>query len=130
MSEIRYGKATLPECCRRLAGTVEEPYRECLWDIYEKMKENTGESFAKVFRSRMTQCLETLGLEKEDREHFLHFTAENSFADGKMQLRSMEQSRELLKTTIEMLEREKGEKCRMAVGLGAMSGLLLIIVLL
>ena len=40
-----------------------------------------------------------------------------------------EQSMELLGSTEERLERENAEKCRMAVGLGAMSGMLLILIL-
>ena len=46
-----------------------------------------------------------------------------------MQLRVIEQSTELLESTVEKLEKENAEKCRMAVGLGAMGGLLLILVL-
>ena len=47
-----------------------------------------------------------------------------------MQLRAIEQSAQLLGATRERLEREHGEKSRMAVGLGAMGGLLLILVFL
>ena len=130
MSEIRYGKATLPECCRQMAVHLQQPYSECFRAVFQEMEENTGASFAEVFRAHMGKCLENLPIKKEDGEGFLHFTSENSFAEGKMQLRTIEQSRELLRNTIEELERENGEKCRMAVGLGAMSGLLLIIVLL
>ena len=46
-----------------------------------------------------------------------------------MQLRAVESCRERLEKTRERLEREGAEKSRIAVGLGAMSGLLLILVL-
>lgn len=130
MSEIRYGKATLPECCRRLSEHLPEPYGSCFRDIFLKMQENTGESFGEVFQRYMKKCLSSLPLTKEDEETFLHFTKDSSFAEGKMQLRAIEQSRELLGEVISQLQKEIGEKCRMAVGLGAMSGLLLLIVLL
>lgn len=130
MSEIRYGKATLPECCRQAAGHLKEPYGKCFREIFLEMQENTGAGFAEVFRTHMGECLEKLPIKKEDGEYFLHFTSENSFTEGKMQLRAIEQSRELLGNTTRELEQENGEKCRMAVGLGAMSGLLLVIVLL
>jgi dihydroorotate dehydrogenase electron transfer subunit len=42
----------------------------------------------------------------------------------------IEQGREVLQQSIDCVERENREKCRMAVGLGAMSGLLLLIVLM
>lgn len=46
-----------------------------------------------------------------------------------MQLVSIQRSRTLLEGTMEKLERENGEKCRLALGLGAMSGMLLILIL-
>lgn len=130
MSEIRYGKATLPECCRRLSEHLPDPYRACFRDIFMEMQENTGESFEEVFQRHMRACLSSLPLTKEDEEIFLHFTQDGGFTEGKMQLRAIEQSRELLGNVIAQLQTEIGEKCRMAVGLGAMSGLLLLIVLL
>jgi hypothetical protein len=54
----------------------------------------------------------------------------DGFEDGRMQLRTIDRSRELLLKTAGGLEKENAEKCRLAVGLGAMSGLLLILILL
>lgn len=73
--------------------------------------------------------MDVLPLRREDREAFLQFVSENGYTDGQMQLLAIQRSRDILKNTIERLERENTEKCRMAVGLGAMSGLLLILVL-
>lgn len=93
------------------------------------MEENTGKTFEEVFREEMGEALGGLPLKEEDRENFLRFTARTGFMDGRMQLRAIEQSAELLQGTEERLERENSEKCRMAVGLGAMGGLLLVLVL-
>ena len=130
MSEIRYGKATLPECCRRMTGRLKEPYGEAFRGVYEEMEKNTGTGFGDVFRKHMEGCLGKLPIKKEDGENFLRFVSESSFAEEKMQLRSIDISKELIHGGVEALERENGEKCRLAVGLGAMSGLLLVIVLL
>ena len=46
-----------------------------------------------------------------------------------MQLRVIEQSREQLLKTEAVLEGESADKCRMAIGLGAMSGLMILLVL-
>jgi len=67
---------------------------------------------------------------KEDRNRILSLFGEHGFEEEKMQIRRIEQSKELLEGTIGRLERENAEKCKMAVGLGAMSGLLLLIILL
>lgn len=130
ISEIRYGKATLPECCGHIAGRLKEPYGSCFRQIHDKMLENTGVVFGQVFGENMEECLKKLPLANEDRTCFLSLFTENGFGDETMQIRSIEQSKELLEQTIAGLERENKEKCRMAVGLGAMSGLLLVIILL
>ena len=130
MSEIGYERATLPECCRRVGERLQEPFRGCLLGIYERMQDNFGESFREVFCERMANCLNGLPLTKEDTEGFLNFVGKDSFEDGRMQIRMLELGREYLQNTAERLERENAEKCRMAVGLGAMSGLLLLLILL
>ena len=127
--EVRYGRATLPECCSRVARYLEEPFGEAFLRIGSRMEENTGVSFGDVFREETDGVLKALPLKEEDRENFLRFTAQTGFMDGQMQLRTIEHSMELLQATEEKLELENAEKCRMAVGLGAMGGLLLVLVL-
>lgn len=128
-SQVRYGRATLPECCRHVAVQLAPPLDQAFRTVAERMQENTGASFAQVFREQMAEYLGELPLTSEDRETFLQFASETGFLDGQMQLRVMEQSGELLAGTAERLERESTEKCRMALGLGVMGGLLLILVL-
>lgn len=129
IGEVRYGRATLPECCSRMARYLEEPFRQAFVRIGGIMEENTGASFGNVFRQEMEGTLRSLPLKEEDREDFFRFTTQTGFMDGQMQLRAIEQGAERLQSTQEKLERENAEKCRMAVGLGAMGGLLLILVL-
>lgn len=129
MSEIRYGKATLPECCRELISRVEEPFQGAFGQIYEEACREERTSFQAIFEEKMQQALEGLPLKKEDREVFLAPFCGQGFMDGQMQLRSIEQSLVQLKDTIRIQSEDQREKCRMAVGLGVMSGLLLIIVM-
>ena len=89
-----------------------------------------GASFGEVFREELGKALADLPLQETDREDFLRFAGQTGFSDSQMQLRAIEQSAQLLGATRERLEREHGEKSRMAVGLGAMGGLLLILVFL
>ena len=128
-SEIRYGRATLPECCRHAASQLPAPFCEALREVDERMRRNDGDTFAAVFCECMSKPLKELPLRKEDRDNFLGFASEEGFLDGQMQLRTLERSSELLSDTAERLQKENVEKCRMAVGLGAMGGLLLILVL-
>jgi len=129
-SEIRYGKATLPECCRHISEHMKEPYKSSFMEVFRRMKENTGEKFEAVFGEIFRQCFSKLPITEADKAQFLQFVSANSFAEEKMQLLAIEQSEEHLRHRAAELERENAEKCRMAVGLGVMSGLLLVIVLL
>ena len=128
-SEIRYGRGTLPECCGRVAGRVPGTCGSALQQIADRMQENTGESFAQVFREHMEKPLADMPLTEEDREEFFRFVEAGTFADGQMQLELIEQSREQLGKKAGELEQGNREKCRMALGLGAMSGLMIILVL-
>lgn len=127
--EVRYGRSTLPECCSHVARYLEPPFDMAFLKIGRKMEENTGISFGEAFREEMEAAFADLPLKAEDRENFLYFTSQTGFADSQMQLRAMEQGMERLSVAQEALERENAEKCKMAVGLGAMGGLLLILVL-
>jgi stage III sporulation protein AB len=130
MSEIRYSKSTLPECCGRLGDRLEEPYGLTFSRIGEIMRENRGESFRDIFREQMTKCLEKIPIRRQEKKLFLDFAAESGFTEGKMQLLSIGQYQDRLKGIIEVAERELAEKSKMALGLGAMSGLLLVLILI
>ena len=128
-SEVRYGRASLPECCGHIARYLSPPFDGAFREIGWQMAENTGRTFGEVFRQEMGTVLQELPLKAEDREAFLEFTLQTGFADAQMQLRILEQCTERLRVTQEQLERGIAEKSRMAVGLGVMGGLLLILVL-
>lgn len=128
-SQVRYGRETLPECCRQAAGQMKPPFAEAFRDVAERMGENKGDSFAEVFRKRLDGTLKELPLTEEDREVFLQFVSDTGYQDGQMQLRAIEQSRELLEDTEKRLAEECADKSRMAVGLGGLGGLLIILVL-
>ena len=128
-SQVRYGRASLPECCRQAAGQMKAPFAEAFRDVARQMEENEGSSFAEVFRKRLGATLESLPLSGEDRESFLRFVPDMGYQDGQMQLRAMEQSKERLADTERRLEKEYADRGRMAIGLGLMGGLLIILVL-
>lgn len=128
-SEIRYGRETLPECCGRVAGRLPAPCADAFRQVADRMGRNTGESFETVFREYVGEAFGRLPLTEEDREDFFRFVSGNGFMDGQMQLRMIEQSRERIGAKAERLEHGNAERCRMAVGLGALGGLLIVLVL-
>ncbi len=112
-----------------MAERLSEPYGSSFGRIYHRMRQNAGDKFGQVFREEMQRCLKGLPITEEDKSQFLSLFDHKGYEDELMQIRTIEQSMELLQHTIGQLERENREKCRMAVGLGAMSGLLLLVVL-
>ena len=86
-SEVRYGRAALPECCSHLAADLQEPFREAFGEVGRRMEENLGASFGEIFREEMESVLALLPLQEEDREHFLGFASRTGYSDSQMQLR-------------------------------------------
>lgn len=130
MSEVRYSKASLPECFRRLSGRLNDPYQLCFYEIWEEARKNDGEPIHEIFVRKMKECMEKVPLLKEEKILFLEWAGNYGFEDTTMQLGSMEQCKEHLKALMQNLEREVVEKGKMAMGLGTLGGLLLIIILL
>ena len=130
MSEVRYSKATLPECCLKLSMRMTEPYASVFSGVHGEMMENNGENFGQIFSRRFDKCLKEISLGAEEKTLFLQFAAECGYEDAKMQIASMEQYQERLDALAGRLESELAEKSRMAIGLGILGGLLLVILLI
>ncbi|MBQ7926302.1 MAG: stage III sporulation protein AB [Lachnospiraceae bacterium] len=130
MSEIRFGRATLPECCRKLSGSMPEPISSGLSDIYERSGVQNGEGFFTLFITGMRQCLSKLPLLPEDVEAFLWFAEHEGVQDGQLQLKLLQESYDRLHSSILLQESQEKSGGRLAVSLGMMGGLLLVIVLI
>lgn len=130
MSEIRFGRATFPECCHRLADSMPEPISSGLSDVYEQSQEYTGEGFFALFITGMKGCLSDVPLLPEDVEAFLWFAGHEGVQDGQLQLKLLQESYDRLHSSILLQESQEKSGGRMAVSLGMMGGLLLIIVLI
>ncbi len=130
LSEVRYGKATLPECCKKISEKAEAPYGEALDAIYRESERHTGESFFEIWSARMGQALAQLPITGEERALFLDFPKCTGHTDRQMQLKTIEQHRDLLSGAIKVREDNLERQGRLAAGLGMMSGLLLTVLLL
>ncbi len=130
ISEIRYNKATLPECCRQVGKKMEKPYGEVLLDIYEMLQEENGYSFSVCWENKMSECLAKIPISKKEKELVLGFASCVGLTENSMQIRAIEQYRDMIDSSISTRERTLKEQGRMVAGLGIMCGLLLTIVLL
>lgn len=129
ISEIRYNSSTLPECCRQIGRQRKDRLGEICTEVYREYVEAEDAGFLELAEKSFRRQLRTLPLKKEDIEEFLRFAEKEGYADETMQIKSIELSRQGLEHTADMQQREIAQKCRLSVGLGAMSGLLLLLLL-
>lgn len=130
ISEVRYSKSTLPECCRQVGQKLDEPYRTAFLEIHRQLLEERSSSFVQCWEQEMGKCLGKLPISKREKEMVLAFAACGNMVDNGMQIRAIEQYRDMIDSTVKKRESVLAEQGRMAAGLGIMSGLLLTIVLL
>lgn len=129
ISEIRYNRSTLPECCRQIGRQRTDRLGEICDNVYREYEETEGVRFLELAGISFRRQLQTLPLKKEEVEAFLLFMGKEGYTEEAMQIRAMELSRQRLEETAEAQQREISAKCRLSVGLGAMSGLLILLLL-
>lgn len=130
MSEIRYNKSTLPECCRQAGKNVEEPYDEALVQIYRLMSSQSGYCFSECWQQEMGKCLSGLPISGKERQMALGLASCGSLNDCDMQIRAIEQYRDMIDSAVRKREEALHRQGKMAAGLGIMSGLLLVVILI
>ncbi len=130
LGQIRFGRCTLPECCYQLTERVGEPYKSSFLAVYEAACANGGESFGRLCEVQLRKDLQKLVVDKADRELFISCFSQSGYEEDRLQLRMIEQTKEELEERLHRLSQENTSKCRLALSLGTMSGLLLIILLL
>jgi len=136
ISEINFSKATMPECCaqvgmRMCSGSeTDRKLGGSLVRVYEIMQGSEGIPFDRAFGGIMGKSLEAFVLESADISTFLRISCTGNYCDSQMQLKALERIRNELNDTVSELKNEVENKGRISVGLGAMGGLLLVIVLL
>lgn len=130
ISEVRYGKATLPECCKQVGEKAKEPYRGAMLSIYAEMGRHDGESFYEKWQIKMKQALREIPVTSAEKEMFLEFCECSGLSDNQMQIRAIEQYRDMLAYAVKNREDNLEKQGRLASGLGVMGGLLLTVILL
>ena len=129
ISEIRYSRCTLPECCRQIGRQRADRLGEICDNVYREYEEAEDIGFLELAVISFRRQLQTLPLKKEEVEAFLLFLGKEGYTEETMQIRAMELSRQRLEQTAEAQQREIASKCRLSVGLGAMSGMLILLLL-
>lgn len=130
LGQIRFGRCTLQEGMFRITERVKEPYQQVFTDIYREICENHGESFGSICGRYLEEGLKRLPCRKQEKDIFIKCFAAEGFEEDTMQLRMIERTKEELEEILRETAAGNESRCRLALSLGAMSGLLLVILFL
>lgn len=129
MSEISYHKSTLPEACRQVGIRLGEPYRSRMIKIHGLLNGQSDMDFKTAWRQEMGACLSQMPISVKEKEMVLGFAENGSLSDYQMQIRTIEQYRDMIDNSVKKRETEIQKQGKMATGLGVMGGLLLVVIL-
>lgn len=123
-NDIRYGKISFPDICRRMAAKTEEPYRSIFEKLEERLEEKTGESFLALW----CECAELIRqiscLKRTDVECFMQFPTKTGYQNSGMQERDMEMKITELQTSIDNLQKSIDRNAKVYLCVSVLGGLL------
>ncbi|MBR4086008.1 MAG: stage III sporulation protein AB [Lachnospiraceae bacterium] len=129
-SYVRFGRSTMGECCNQIAGRVENPFKSGLQEIAMEMKKNQGSSLGQVSRKSLEKHLKKLVVSQREKEEFIACFVHEGYEDEGMQIQSIIRGRQELESARQKLNESLASRCKLAVSLGTMSGLLLVVLFL
>lgn len=128
-SEIRYSKAFLGEIFDNLRQRIKEPYKSWFWDMSERTKSFSGESFGEIWKDSIGKHLRELELPKYELEALKSLGNQLGYADIQVQMKMIDLYQEHLERTIREVYDEARMKVRLYHCLGVMSGLFVAVLL-
>ena len=98
--------------------------------LQKKWEKNAGNSLGQVSRASFDRHLKKLMVSEKEKEEFIACFAQEGFEEGCMQIQSILRGRQELETAMQELSGTLNSRCRLAISLGTMSGLLLVVLFL
>lgn len=128
--QVRYGRSTIGECCGQIAGRVDNPFRNVLVEIAEEMQKSNGNSLKQAGQMSFEKHFKRLVVSEKEKEEFMACFTHEGFEDEGMQIQSILRGRQELEGAMQELNESLNSRCRLAISLGTMSGLLLVVLFL
>lgn len=129
-NEMTYGKRTLPEICLLFGQCMEEPYRSAFLTIFQKMEENHGTAFEKIWKEETGKCMRDLPLKEEEKNILQNLPEHMGLLEETMQAADIGQSLDMISEHIARAEAEYENKTKVIMSVSVMAGLFLVILLL
>jgi len=129
-SEMVYGKRALPEICLLFGQCMEEPYRTAFSSIFQKLEENDGTDFGRIWKEQMEECMRNLPLLEEEKDILRNMPEHLGILDEKQQAADIGQSLDFLAAHIARAEAGYDNQARVTMSISVMAGIFLVILLL
>lgn len=129
-SQVRFGRSTIGECCEQIAKRVDNPFQIALQEIAREMEQNEGNSLGQVSRTGFDRHFKNLKVSEKEKEEFIACFAHEGFEEEGIQIQSILRGRQELEAAMQELNETLTSRCRLAISLGTMSGLLLVVLFL
>ncbi len=128
--QIRFERDTLPQVCMKISGYLDGDYGKMLFRIYQIMEENPGIEFSKIYREEMMSTIRSFPLKAQEKSFALALFDGNGFEDRQMQIDMLQNRYRMIQHMIQDAEEAQGKIGRIAVGMGILTGLFIVIVLI
>lgn len=128
--EILYSSLPLEQAFLRTGNRGSGPAAEFFISVAEELDMDQGKSFEEIWKEKAEQFSKRVPLGETESGHLKAFGACLGYLDRDMQERTMNFYMEELEQEIKDLRSHETERCRLAIGLGILSGLFFCVVLL
>lgn len=125
--QITTERATLPEAVLAVSNRQKDEFGEVLKTIAKELYQNNGKDLSIIWRTYFEES--DLCVPTEIRNCFIHLFDQIGFYDQNSQLQQLEVAKELMGQTIQKMEKERAEKCKLYQSIGVFAGLFMIILL-
>ncbi len=127
--EIRYQNSLLQEAFLAMSERVSGWQKQFLEELTTELTKQTEQTLEQLWTEIVNNLSSYTAFEKEDRKLLLELGGQLGFLDREMQLTTIEFYKKRLSDSIEELEQQKSEKCRLYRVLGVASGMLVALLL-
>lgn len=129
-SEIRYARNPMSEIMEQVGATAREPYKKWFLELGNMFKKREGGAFAELWKTSIDKYLKEVPLPENERRRLVELGDRMGLMDIEMQVKTLELYLEQLSVSIKESREGVGTKVRLCHCLGAMSGIMLVILLL
>lgn len=125
--EIKYNNSYLGQAFLNVSNRICEPYKGLMIQVAETLNEDTGETFAEIWKKSVEERLSKTELSKKHILKLQELGDTLGFLDKEMQISNFDLFIERLNCEIEDSVQRNKENCKLYKSLGVLSGIAIVI---